>query len=299
MPHNNFGVVIPWDGAVRGMRTSPLMRLSFFVGIAAVAGVVGMGVHASSRGQTRLGPFKGDALNPEQYRASIVAIDAVLLEDGPLSESGRTQAGDALLALGRLTAVDTSNTIAVTLAENARMLSSMVQHTEVGTPILNTRLRREWMRIRGSMFADASWFRQSSADPVATTVAGPPPPSNVHPATAEARSNLETVLYSLGLLIESGRRDLPNPGDSDIHRVYVSDTERELAAAAARLGPPPPAMVSVDVYYLRARDYTEGTMRALRSAAMIEPGNPKREEWLSEADTQLAKAKQAMEKMLR
>lgn len=275
------------------------MRLSFFVGIAAVAGVVGMGVHASNRGQTRLGPFKGEALDPEQYRASIVAVDAVLLEDGALSESGRTQASDALLALGRLTAVDTSNTIAVTLGENARMLSSMVQHTEVGTPILSTQLRREWLRIRSSMFADASWFRLSSADPVATTVAGPPPPSGVHPATAEARRNLETVLYSLGLLIESARRDLPNPGDSDIHRLYVSDTERELAINRDRIGPPPPGMVSVDIYYMRARDYTEGTIAALKSETMLDPGNPKREEWLAEAEQQLAKAKQAMEKMLR
>jgi hypothetical protein len=120
----------------------------------------------------------------------------------------------------------------------------------------------------------------------------------VHPATAEARRNLETVLYSLNLLIESARRDLPNPGDSDIHRLYVSDTQRELAINRDRIGPPPPAMVSVDIYYMRAREYTEGAIAALRSETMLDAGSPKREQWLAESEAQLARAKQAMEKML-
>lgn len=280
------------------MHSSDSMRLSFFIGIAAVAGVAGMALHSSSQGQTRLGPFTGDALDPEAYRSSIVQIDAVLFEDGPLEESARTKASDALLALGRLTAIDTTNTIAVTLGQNARMLSSMVRHTSLGTPLAGSMPRKEWTRIRGSLFADAAWFRQSSADPVEPAEAGPPLPSTLLPVTAEARRDLKTALYSLSLLIESARRDLPNLTDNDAHRIYVSDTERELAINIARVRLPLPPMVGVDNYYLRAREYTEGTMAALRTVMMLDPGNPRRQQWLADAEEQLAKAEAAMGKMM-
>jgi hypothetical protein len=275
------------------------MRLSFFIGIAAIAGVAGLALHSSSQGQTRLGPFTGEALNPEKYRGSIVQIDAVLFEDGPLDESGRTQASDALLALGRLTVIDTTNTIAVTLGQNARMLSSMVRHTSLGTPLAGSMPRKEWTRIRGSLFDDAAWFRRSAADPVEPAEAGPPPPSTLLPASPEARRDLETALFSLTLLIESARRDLPNLKDSDAHRIYVSDTERELAIDIARVRLPLPPMVGVDNYYLRTRDHTEGAMAAVRTVMMLDPGNPRREQWLASAEEQLAKAKKMMEQMMR
>ena len=117
-------------------------------------------------GETRLGEFKGDPLNPEVYRAQIVAVDAVLFDDGPLQESARDSVANTLLVMGRFAQADTANTIARTLGQNMRTLASLANHTRLGTPLLNSPLRREWLRIRGSLFDDAWWFRRSSADPV-------------------------------------------------------------------------------------------------------------------------------------
>jgi hypothetical protein len=48
----------------------------------------------------------GDPLNPELHRAELVAIDAVLFEDGPLSDEGRTQVADSLEALTKVAEAD-------------------------------------------------------------------------------------------------------------------------------------------------------------------------------------------------
>lgn len=118
-------------------------------------------------GETRIGSLEGPPLNPEVYRAQIVAIDAIVFEDGPLGERERQTLGNTLLVMGRFAAADTANTIARTLGQNMRTLAALAQRTKVGTPLLNSRLRQQWFRIRGSLFDDAWWFRRSSADPVA------------------------------------------------------------------------------------------------------------------------------------
>lgn len=127
-------------------------------------------VLALACGETRIGAFEGPPLNPEIYRAQIVAIDAVLFEDGPLDETGREEVANQLKVLGRFAEVDTSNTIATTLGQNMRTLAELARRTKVGTPLAPSRLRQEWRRIRGSLFDDAWWFRQSSNDPVMSAV---------------------------------------------------------------------------------------------------------------------------------
>jgi hypothetical protein len=118
-------------------------------------------------GETRIGSLEGPPLNPEIYRAQIVAIDAILFEAGPLGEPERETLGNTLLVMGRFAAADTANTIARTLGQNMRTLAALAQRTKVGTPLLGSQLRQQWFRIRGSLFDDAWWFRRSSADPVA------------------------------------------------------------------------------------------------------------------------------------
>jgi hypothetical protein len=123
-------------------------------------------IFALACGETRLPEFTGDPLNPDVYRAQIVAIDAVLYEDGPLGEVEREEVANQLKVMGRFAEVDTTNTIAATLGQNMRTLAELARRTKVGTPLAGSRLRREWQRIRGSLFDDAWWFRQSSNDPV-------------------------------------------------------------------------------------------------------------------------------------
>lgn len=142
------------------------MRLSTLITGAAIATVSGLVILSQASGTTRIGHLEGPPLNPEVYRAQIVAVDAVLFEDGPLTEAQREDVANTLVVMSRFAAADTTNTIARTLGQNMSTLGSMVKHTKVGTPLLTSRLRREWLRIRGSLFDDAWWFRRSSADPV-------------------------------------------------------------------------------------------------------------------------------------
>jgi len=115
---------------------------------------------------TKMPELTGDPLNPELYRAQIVAIDAVVFEDGPLGEAGRNQVGSTLLVLADAAEADPTNTIAKFLGKDMRTLASRVKQMRVGTPLTGSQLQQQWRRIRGSLFDDAAWFRQSSADPI-------------------------------------------------------------------------------------------------------------------------------------
>jgi hypothetical protein len=113
-----------------------------------------------------LNNLAGDPLNPETHRAAIVAVDAVLFEDGPLGQAGRDQVEKTLLALSEVAAADPANTIAAELGKDLKRFSAMTSRARVGTPLLNSQLRHQWLRIRSSLFDDAWWFRRSSADPI-------------------------------------------------------------------------------------------------------------------------------------
>jgi hypothetical protein len=145
------------------------MRISNVVAILVMGGIVA-GMIGATRGKTPFPTFEGAPLNPNIYRAQIVAIDAVLFEDGPLSEADREAVANQLLTLGRFAQVDTTNTIAATLGQNMRTLAELARRTKVGTPIAPSKLRREWLRIRSSLFDDDWWFRRSSNDPIMSAV---------------------------------------------------------------------------------------------------------------------------------
>jgi hypothetical protein len=276
------------------------MRLSSIFAIVAVGGVILLMTLGLGKGGTRLGPFEGDPLNPEVYRAQIVAIDAVLFEDGPLAEPGREEVANQLLTLGRFAEVDTSNTIAATLGQNMRTLAELARRTKVGTPLAPSRLRREWQRIRGSLFDDAWWFRQSSNDPVMRVVAGPPPPSPMRPANATERAGLGQALISLGMLIDRARRDLPNEYDSGAHIHFVNDVLRELVLDSVRLGPMPP-LYDVDNLYRAAWGYATDGLRDIKVLVGLGVGAPRssREHMIIKAEQHLLEAREAVSKMLK
>jgi len=274
------------------------MRLSRIVLFAAVACVSATILLACSRGGTRIGPLTGDLLDPEAHRAQIVTIDAIVLEDGSLGEAEREELANTLQVLGRSAVTDTTNTIATTLGQNLQILASMARHTRVGTPLNGSRLRLEWVRIRGGLFADASWFRQSSADPIESAEAGPP--ASLRPATAEERRHLGSSIASLGSLIKRAREDRPNAYDSEAHGLYLVDTERELVLDSLRLGLPLPAS-GIDVNYKAAHGYVTEGVEEVRTQARLGPGAPRsrREDLLAKAEEHLGQARAAMGKMMK
>ena len=124
---------------------------------------------------TTVGPLTGDPLNPELYRAQIVAVDAVVFEDGPLGESGRSEVSKTLLDLAGQVGSIPNNTIAKMHARELRTIGSRVKDVSATNPAAAAALRQQWLRIRSSLFDDAAWFRRSSADPIEPAVAPPPP----------------------------------------------------------------------------------------------------------------------------
>jgi hypothetical protein len=251
-------------------------------------------------GKTRIGTLTGPPLNPEAYRAQIVAIDAILFEDRPLGEAERDTVGNTLLVMGRFAESDTTNTIAKTLGQNMRTLASLAKHTKVGTPLAGSRLRQEWLRIRGSLFDDAAWFRRSSADSIEPSLAGPPPRSALRPANAHERAGLDQTLFSLTSLTDRARRDLPNEFASDLHRQFASDAVRELELDSLLLGPVPPQF-GIDVSYQSAYQYTADALRQMRILVRLGTGDfqESREFLVQKADENVGLAQEAVGKMMR
>lgn len=108
----------------------------------------------------------GDALNPELHKADITAIDAILFEDGGLTADGRAELAKRLMSLAAVATKDPANTIAMNIGKNMKRFAAAVERTPIGTQLVSSPMRRQWMSMRSSLFADASWWRWSSADPI-------------------------------------------------------------------------------------------------------------------------------------
>jgi hypothetical protein len=108
----------------------------------------------------------GDPLSPDTHKAEIAAIDAIVFEDGPIGAPERAELVHRLTVLSKVAQADPANTIAVNIGQNMKRFAAGVERTPVGTVRLNSTMRQQWMRFRGGLFSDASWFRWSSADPI-------------------------------------------------------------------------------------------------------------------------------------
>jgi hypothetical protein len=242
-------------------------------------------------GETVIPQLEGDSLNPETHKAMIVALDAILFEDGPLGANDREAVSQQLLVVADAAGKDPSNTIAMVHSRELKQLADIAKSTKVGTPRVNSQLRMQWFRIRSSLFADAWWFRRSSRDPIEKAVPDAPAASALAPPPAERRIGLETVLVSLGGLVEKAKRDLPNSYDSEAHKQFVADLNREMVLNDVRLGPSPPR-TGGDAGYNDAYESADEASRALKRLGELGPGIPpgSRELLIKMAQEHLAKA---------
>lgn len=246
-----------------------------------------------------IGDLTGDPLNPELYRAQIVAIDAVLFEDGLLGAEGRDQVGNTLLVLAGVAESQSGNTIANTLGREMRTLAPRVKRTSVGTPLAGSQLRHQWLRIRSSLFNDAAWFRRSSADPIDPAVAGPSPPSALRPATADERVGLDQAIVTIGRLVERAKQDLPNAHESDARRQFSADAQQEVGLATDQLGLLPQGW-GADNYYRAAHAAASEALRNLRMLSGLGVGAPRssREYLIEKAEGHLRKAREKVAHMI-
>jgi hypothetical protein len=244
-------------------------------------------------GQLSLEELKGDPLSPDAHRRDIVAIDAILFEQGALQQSDRKALEAHIISLSQAAAADPANTIAVALSRDLKRLASMAANDKVAAPIASSQLTWHWRRIRGGLFHDAWWFRQSSADPIEPAVPGPTPPSPLRPATADERKGLDLALLSFGMLIDLARSDLQNTYDSEPHLRFVTDARRELAVDLERLGPEPPAW-GIDIIYKDAYRHAAEAHRELTMLTGLTVGAPQssREYLVNKAEENYRRARE-------
>lgn len=233
-----------------------------------------------------VGSLTGDPLNPDQYRAQIVAIDAVLFEDDPLSADGRDGVANALQEIAASAGSDEANSIARTLARELRSLASGARRTRIGTPMGNSPLQHQWLRIRSSLFADAAWFRRSSSDPIESEVAAPP--KMLRAATVQERVGVEVALSSIAHVIDDAKRDFPNGSDN---------AREELDQDVRRLGAKPE--FEVDPYYRTAHAEALESLRNLRTVAGLGAGvsESSRQSLIDRAEEHLQSAQTSVDKM--
>jgi hypothetical protein len=264
----------------------------------AVAGIVAP-LSAACVAVTEIGPLEGDPLNPETHRAFIVAVDAVLFEDGGLTEAGRDEVVRAFGALRDVASADPKNTIAMALGRDLERLAAVTARAKAGTTLLGSDLRRQWLRIRSSLFDDAWWFRRSSADPIERAQPGPPAPSALRPATGAERAALDAALRTVDQVRDLATQDLSNAYDSEPHRQFVSLAGPAIGQALERLGPAPEAF-GVDVSYAHAHRSAAESLRLLRTLTGLGAGAPRssREYLIEKAGEHLATARRHVESMM-
>jgi len=228
----------------------------------------------------------GDSLDPNRYRAQIVTIDAVVFEDDPLSADGREQVASALKEIAASAGSDETNTIARQLAKELRALASGVERTRIGTPMNNSPLEHQWLRIRSSLFADAAWFRRSSADPIEPVV--PAPPKTLRAASVQERLGVEVALSSLVNVLDDAKRDFPNGSDN---------ARDELTRDVQRLGAKP--AFEVDPHYRAAHAEALEAIRNLRTVAGLSAGasDSSRQSQIERAEEHVRSAQTSLEKM--
>ena len=111
---------------------------------------------------------QGEAtLASAEYRAPIVAVEALLFAPGPLTMEQRIRLAAAIDGMREALASGDDQHMSRYSARELGTLAAMVRGLgDLGGDDLD-RVRQQWMRIRANTFDDASWYRFSESDPVA------------------------------------------------------------------------------------------------------------------------------------
>jgi hypothetical protein len=205
--------------------------------------------------------YDGPALDPAPYRPQIVAIEAVLYENGPMDQPRRSRLAEGMVTLG-LQVTETPGQPGKAFGYELAKLAALARRTRLDFPVERTPLRHQWERIRGSLFADAAWYRRSPSDPVASAEPEPPPasPSALRSPNRDERFVIEQATARLDLLLEQADRNLDlmdQPDSSAIRRDWITGWQRQLADVTRDLGPDPGP--GVDVFFRQShQDLTQG-----------------------------------------
>jgi hypothetical protein len=236
------------------------------------------------------------SLDPGRYRAQIVTIDRIVYDSDAATEADRGELADQLELLAGRTSHDNASPITTALSENLRALAAGVRKRPL-PQVRRGGLAVEWERIRGSLFADAPWWRHSSADPVAA-IEPDRPHSHTPAALRFEESQLEITVRDLEDVVDYGQREIGVQSDmaeprsmsaqdiarQKIVRDWASRIERaaqELPAAPTSLG---------DSNFAGAHHETQEAIKCLRNGASMSYGAG-RMQWTAEAARHLREAR--------
>lgn len=103
-------------------------------------------------------------VDPERYHASITAVDQEIFTSGLLDDARRESLSSRLQALASEIDIHEGGKPVVHFASELRTLARLAERLRADLPIEDSQLQDQWMRIRNSVFDDASWFARSEAD---------------------------------------------------------------------------------------------------------------------------------------
>lgn len=103
-------------------------------------------------------------VDPQRYESAISAVDREIFTSGVLNDTRRESLSSRLQALASEIDTHEGGKPVVHFASELRTLARLAERLRTDLPIEDSQLQDQWMRIRNSVFDDASWFARSEAD---------------------------------------------------------------------------------------------------------------------------------------
>ncbi len=195
--------------------------------LAAIVGAVvlwAMGTWASRAAMGLGGAIDDPPLSPEPYRAEMQHVDALVFAPASNDAEMTRDLAASIDALAQRVDREGRTKLARYFAGELRVLADRTRRgADVGER------RRQWQRIRSSLFADASWFRMGEDDVTATA---PPAPRTLSTAEQARLAALESVLARLDQLVERGRRDVAGLAEPEDDALWAQQHPAEVEAWA-------------------------------------------------------------------
>jgi hypothetical protein len=265
-----------------------LLRVRILLFVAAILFAIGAAYQSMHTSEGIVGGVTNHVLASAEYRAPIANLEARLFAPGPLTMEERIRLAAAFDDVRKALEAGSGTHMARYSARELRTLAALCRGLgELGGADLD-RVRQNWMRVRSNTFDDASWYRFSEADPVATPEEARVPLSASDLATVE---KLRAVLDRIDYTIERGEREAdrlgePEPSGTTDPAVasawhdWSTDWGAEMERIRDLLPPEPEASASFGVRYGR-----DGAARAIQELSAA-PGSvrsggraPYRDEW--------------------
>jgi hypothetical protein len=189
-----------------------LLRVRILLFVVAILFAIGAAYQSMHTSEGIVGGVTEHVLASAEYRAPIATLEARLFAPGPLTMEERIRLAAAFDDVRKALEEGTNTHMSRYSGRELRTLAGLCRGLgELGGADLD-RVRQNWMRVRSNTFDDASWYRFSENDPVATPEEIRVPLS---PADRDVVEKLRAVLDRIDYAIERGEREADRLGEPE------------------------------------------------------------------------------------